>query len=87
MEGISDFLERATQGSDPVIILGDLNIHLEIGKSVETRDFLHLLNAFEMEQHITTCTHDRGYILDVLITPENCPLIEKNSIKVSVTGI
>jgi hypothetical protein len=87
IDEISDLLERATQGSDPVIILGDINIHLDIGQNVETLDFLHLLYAFELEQHITTPTHQRGHILDVLITRENCPLITKNSVKVTDTGI
>lgn len=49
------------------LITGDFNFHLDSVDS-DAQNFLDLLSSGALEQHVTTPTHVRGHILDLVIT-------------------
>ena len=54
----------------PVIIAGDINIHLEKPNKLTPARLIKLLYIHRLYQNIKLCTHFRGGILDVVITDE-----------------
>jgi len=52
----------------PVLLLGDLNIHLERDGDTHTIMFNDLLESFDMCQQVTEPTHQDGGLLDVIVT-------------------
>lgn len=70
-----DFIDefRDFQGSlflkfDRLIILGDFNIHLCCPGNVMTKDFLNLIDSFELTQLVNGQTHMYGHTLDLVLT-------------------
>ena len=57
----------STYGSE-IVLSGDFNIHDDNDNDVSAQRLLELLDAFNLQQHVTTFTHARGYMLDLLIT-------------------
>ena len=51
-----------------LLIVGDHTFHLEEPHRPEVRDFMHLLNSADLEQHVLDKTHISGRTLDLLIT-------------------
>lgn len=47
--------------------MGDFNIHLD-EQDATAAAFSELLTTFDLKQHISSPTHDRGHMLDVFIT-------------------
>jgi len=68
----------------PVIILGDLNIHLERCNDVRTVEFNDLLGSFDLCQCVQESTHCNGGILDVIIVRQ-CDVM--NEVKVVEAGV
>ncbi len=51
-----------------ILILGDFNIHIDKNDSTMTRDFLSLLDCFDLKQLVDCPTHIKGHTLDLVIT-------------------
>ena len=64
----SDVLERTATFSCPMIILGDVNLHLDDASNPHTIQFSTILEQFCLVQHVHSITHHRGHTLDVVIT-------------------
>ena len=62
----SSFLESIVICSEPLIITGDFNIHVD--DESDSRDFLDLLQSMSLEQHVHQPTHEKGHTLDLTIT-------------------
>ena len=71
MDEFGDFLESHTLSSGELIIAGDFNFHLDKPGMRDTIVFMGLLEAANLQQHVTTPTHKDGHILDLLITRES----------------
>ena len=65
---ISDLLTTLCTTSANIIILGDLNIHVDTPSCHFAADFLQLLDSLNLQQHVDVPTHSRGHILDLVIT-------------------
>ncbi len=50
------------------LIQGDFNIHMDKKDSALTKDFLSLLECFELNQFVDCFTHNKGHILDLVIS-------------------
>ena len=74
------FLRRYAVLPCEVVIVGDLNFHLDINENKDTVDFNNIMEEFGFHQHIQQPTHAHGRTLDVLIT-------RKHSIAVSNINI
>ena len=62
-------LERLASFSAPVIITGDVNIHLELAADSDTLKFTELLTSFGLSQYIDSPTHELGDTLDIIVAP------------------
>ena len=51
-------------------VLVDINFHLNNKSNPDTKAYLSLLEAHGVMQHITTPTHIKGHILDMVVTRE-----------------
>ena len=52
--------------------MGDLNVHLENPDDIHAKQFTELLTSFGLTQHVDSPTHNKGGILDLLITRSDC---------------
>ena len=53
---------------EPLIVVGDCNIHVDVPNDTDALKFLDLLESLGLEQHVTEPTHIRGHTLDLVIT-------------------
>lgn len=67
-EEFSDLLERSSVYASSLIIIGDLNIHLDIATDPSTVKFRDILDSQGLVQHVAGATHRAGHCLDVIIT-------------------
>ena len=51
-----------------LLVLGDLNIHVDVPNGIDAVKFLDLLDSLGLEQHVTEPTHIFGHRLDLVIT-------------------
>ena len=63
-----DLLEDLTLTSGQLLLVGDLNFHFDNPTSAHTKPIIDLLSATNHQQHVTLATHQKGHILDVIIT-------------------
>jgi len=54
--------------SCPVLVGGDVNIHVHDATDAEARRLQELLTSFDMVQHVTEPTHRQGGTLDLIMT-------------------
>jgi hypothetical protein len=59
---------NCTTAENDIIVVGDVNFHLENLSNPNTPKLKSVLEACGMRQHVTEPTHVAGHILDVLIT-------------------
>ena len=67
-EEFSAYLESIILSSEPLLIAGDFNIHVDVVGDPDRVKFLDLLEAMGLLQHVTTPTHESGHTLDLIIT-------------------
>jgi hypothetical protein len=56
--------------TDPLIITGDFNIHVNSKTDGDSLKFVDLLLSMGLQQHVEFSTHVSGNILDLVITRE-----------------
>ena len=64
----SDLMESTILSKEPLIVVGDYNIHVDVPNDTDALKFLDLLESLGLEQHVTEPTHIRGHTLDLVIT-------------------
>lgn len=64
----SEFLAEIMPKYDKVLILGDMNIHVCCPTKPLAKDFLNLLDAFNVLQSVTGPTHKYGHTLDLVLS-------------------
>ena len=72
----STFLECLVPQPNEIIILTDFNFHVDCTSDRDASDFLDLLDAFNLSQHVVGSTHRSGYTLDLVITRQNSSLVQ-----------
>lgn len=65
---MSDLLTTLCTTSANIIILGDINIHVDTHTSYHAADFLQLLDCLNLQQHVNVPTHYRGHTLNLVIS-------------------
>jgi len=70
---LSDVLDRAVTYIDPVFLIGDFNIRLDRADDPASRQFTDVLTAHGLLCRVTTPTHDRGGLLDVIASRADLP--------------
>ena len=82
----SRFLHSLNDCHQELIIVGDLNFHLDDLSHSYTKRFNSTLKQFSLRQHINQPTFTSGHILDVLITNSESTIID-SSIQVHDPGL
>lgn len=54
--------------AQPLMIIGDFNIHVDDPNDVYAVEFLDLLESMRLMQHVDVPTHEQGHTLDLVIT-------------------
>ena len=54
--------------TEPLLIVGDFNIHVNIPNDSKATQFLDLLSSLGLDQHVDKPTHISGNTLDLIIT-------------------
>lgn len=72
----SQYLDQKAVLSDDIIIMGDLNFHLDKNDDVDARRFVNTLDCHGLSQHVVGATHVRGHTLDVVITREYSTILK-----------
>jgi len=62
------FLESVVMTTEPLVLTGDFNIHVNIESDSDAVRFLDLLSSMGLQQHIGFPTHISGNTLDLLIS-------------------
>ena len=70
---LSDIFERLSHFSS-VVVVGYLNLHLDIRESVDTIKFNSLLEVNNCRQYVESATHTAGHLLDVFIARTDLPV-------------
>ena len=65
---LAELLSIVTTEFDVLIIAGDFNIHVDNSEDNRTKELSVLLDVFGLQQHVKHPTHNRGHILDLIIT-------------------
>ena len=69
MDQFTDLLTLLSSRSKNLIILGDINIHINNMEDQDAQVLLDSLPAFNLTQHVKVPTSNRCHNLDVIITP------------------
>ena len=64
----SAFLETLALENIPIVIGGDLNVHVENRSNTLVQDYISLLQSMDFHQHVSGSTHRSGGTLDHVIT-------------------
>ncbi|XP_031727140.1 uncharacterized protein LOC116396593 [Anarrhichthys ocellatus] len=65
---ISDLLTSLCTMLTNIVIVGDLNIHVDNPSCQIAGDFLSMLECLGLQQHVEVPTHTKGHTLDLVIT-------------------
>ena len=70
LEEFSKLLESITadQRHKRLLIVGDFNIHVDNSNDTTARQFVDLLDSFNLVQHVCEKTHANGHTLDLVIS-------------------
>lgn len=64
----SDYLESLVMSSEPLLILGDFNIQMDLPDDTDCRNLSDVLESMGLTQHVLQSTHELGHTLDLIIT-------------------
>ena len=70
-DDFNDLLERLATYSSPLIIVGDLNIHVDAAADAQASKFCNILSSHSLQQHVKSPTHRCGHTLDLFITRDS----------------
>ena len=66
--------------SERLLIVGDMNIHVDVPDDADAIKFLDLLECMGLTQHVITLTHRSGHTLDLIITRDLDGLVQTTPI-------
>ena len=75
LEEFSIFLEYLVLLSADVLIIGDFNFRVDDAMHEDAKEFLTLLDNFNLSQHIVEPTHKYGLTLDLIISKQSASLV------------
>ena len=70
---LSTLLARLTTCSEPIIVAGDFNIHIERSSDPDSRALIDTLESYGLRCSIDTPTHRLGGTLDIVATRSDLP--------------
>jgi hypothetical protein len=82
---VSDVFDRLATYNEPVLFVGDVNIRLDRPTDASCCEFTALLSARGFTNRVTTSTHDKGGMLDVVVTRSDLPPLDIDVIDVGLS--
>ena len=79
MSEFSEFMAEAALTKGQLLIVGDFNIHIDSDSS-ESEQFKAMFDTYSLSQNVTTPTHNRGHILDLVLTRSNADMMRTISV-------
>ena len=79
-----DYVDSHASSVGKLLVVGDFNLHMDSTSSQEATQFRELLFSLNLQQHVTTATHDHGHTLDLVITRDGESLVEDVTIHPAV---
>ena len=73
----TSFIEHLSIDHNNIIIVGDVNFHLDVNSNLDAHKFNDLLATCGLVQHVNEPTHQKGHTLDVVITKDSNDIISK----------
>ena len=73
----TSFIEHLSIDHNNIIIVGDVNFHLDVNSNLDARKFNDSLATCGLVQHVNEPTHQKGHTLDVVITKDSNDIISK----------
>jgi len=67
-DDFDDVLENVSTFACPAILMGDVNLHLDIETDPNTVKFNTTIEKHGLQQHVTSCTQRAGHLLDMFVT-------------------
>ena len=74
----TSYLESIILSAEPILIVGDFNLHVNEACNTAAVDFLDTLESMGLAKYVTGSTHNHGPTLDLIITHQSDSII-KNS--------
>ena len=81
----ASYIKQFVEVQEELLIVGDFNIHVDSSNN-ESQSFLDILNANGLIQHVKSSTHQKGHILDLVITREHSNLLKRPPV-VFISGV
>lgn len=72
----AEFLESAVLTTEPLLVIGDFNIHVDCEENTDAIRLQQRLASTGREQHVKIPTHVHGHILDLVITRQSDNIIK-----------
>ena len=66
MNEFSSLLESYITKSGSLVLAGHFNFHVDDTTDTAAANFLSLLESFDLQQHVRSCTHRAGHTLDLV---------------------
>ena len=76
MDEFATYLESIILVAVPLIVTGDLNIHVNDTNDPNASEFLDLLLSIGLKQHVKGWKYEGGHTLDLVITREHDDVIK-----------
>jgi hypothetical protein len=71
----STFLAGYSTHNNEILIVGDLNFHVDVDNDRDAQRFMDTLQACGLQQHVNEPTHVLGHTLDVVISRDTSRII------------
>ena len=62
------FIEEVIEKGDTILVVGDLNLWVDVSTNKEAKDFVSLMNTYGLQQVVEEPTHKSGHTLDQIYT-------------------
>ena len=72
----SPWLLELTESSGDLLLVGDINFHLDIPDDSGTKRFIELLDSYNLIQHVSFPTHRSGHTLDMAVTLQDSNVLQ-----------
>ena len=76
LDEFRSLLEDRMSSLGRLVILGDLNFHVDNAADFNATKFLDLIDLLNFSQHVTSITHKAGHTLDLVITCDSEAVID-----------
>ena len=85
LEEWTEFLSHHTSTTAGLVVVGDLNIHMDNASHSHTKAMTQILQSNGLQQHVHEPTHCGGHTLDVIMSRDNDTLV--SNVQVNDIGL